>query len=229
MPESAARRKSPKAKRVESTPHTPSAGSPTASRGAPLAAGKGMRSARICFQDAPRDGSPRRPAWRSPRAAVITLDLAMACTRARGGALARHASAQKGIARSAGGRRRSARARARRAPRRRGSVDELPGRRAPCARRADVRCSCLLARAPRGPHTGRTTGARLPPRPRPDLTGYGAPYGRAMAAGAPGPRALPLAPAPDGARAPARTVTPLDPSTAGTITGTVTFAGRRPP
>src|SRR5437870_12299990 len=91
----------------------------------------------------------------------------------------------------------------------------------------------MLARAgARGPPIpGAPPGGKAPPRPRPDLTGYGA-----LPMVAPMPRAR-LAPAPgrlaacgrdESAGTPPRTVTPLDPSTAGTITGTVTFAGPPP-
>src|SRR6266478_180470 len=106
-------------------------------------------------------------------------------------------------------------------------VDELPAEERLVLGAADVRYwhACSRGRA-RPPYTGRTTRGQGSAAALPDLTGYGA-----LPMVAPMPRAL-LALAlcllaacgwDESACTAPRTVTPLDPSTAGTITGTVTL------
>src|SRR5881392_4028989 len=89
----------------------------------------------------------------------------------------------------------------------------------------------LAARARGPPYTGRTSRGQGVAAPSPDLTGYGA-----LPMVAPMPRArlalalclLAACGRDESACTASRTATPLDPATAGTITGTVTFAGTPP-
>src|SRR5207249_1437040 len=96
---------------------------------------------------------------------------------------------------------------------------------------ADVQCWHACCAGARPPYTGRTSRGQGVAASPPDLTGYGAlpmvvPMPRARLA-----LALCLLAAcgrDESAYTAPRTVTPLDPSTAGTITGTVSFAGPPP-
>ena len=110
-------------------------------------------------------------------------------------------------------------------------VDELPAEERLVLGAADVQCWHACCAGARPPYTGRTSRGQGVAAPSPDLTGYGA-----LPMVAPMPRArlalalclLAACGRDESACTAPRTVTPLDPTTAGTITGTVTFAGPPP-